>query len=110
MKTITLLLLFAATCLCQSSHQDRLEAKDAATKNLANCTVNPLWDCSAERRAYRDAVEAFEQSITSNLSADNADIRQITLDLQAITARIDAYKACRAGRRWWNVWRKRCQL
>ena len=114
MKLLLLCVLCAGPMFAQHSQADydsAAQKKQSAWNAYWACRNNGAWPahpCDAESAAYDEAESAELGMISADLKANDPAIEKATAELRQITARINAYVACRRAKRWWQI-RKRCR-
>ena len=119
MKHVLVSLLLALALAAGATAQELAPAPDLRSlRQKSDAADEAYWACAAPGgRDCRELLLAanaagleVQRAIAAQLHANTAAIAQATTEIVAATNEINAYAACRANRRWWQVWKRRCAL
>lgn len=97
--SLVLALALAASVMAQGIPSPESEVANRAYVACEAALVN-MGDCDRQYDRWMAAVAAELE----------ADTQALIPQINAITANINAYAACRQSRHWWQFWKRRCAL
>jgi uncharacterized protein len=99
-----LLSLFLALALAATAPAQSIPSQESEAAYGAYAT------CSSTALSINDCEKEYQQWTAAVTAELRAAMRDFIPKLNAVTAEFNAYVACRANRRWFQIWKRRCTL